>query len=51
MNKTSYAASIEFAGRKMQVSYRTPRELVRALRDMGKSQTANMRVLKIYVKG
>jgi hypothetical protein len=46
-----YCASVEFAGRKIQVSYRTPSELVRALRDMSTSQTANLRVLKVYAKG
>jgi hypothetical protein len=49
--KTRYSASIEFDGRKIQISYNTPRELVRALRDMGQSTTANMHVRKLYTKG
>lgn len=48
---TTYCASISYAGRTMQIAYRSPRLLVQALRDMGKSQSANLIVKKIYTKG
>ncbi len=41
------AASITFSGRKIQVTFKTPRELVQALRDYGSALTA---VHKIYFK-
>lgn len=46
-----YCASITFAGRKIQISHRSATELVRALRDMGRSITGNLQVHKIYTKG
>ena len=46
-----YGASISFAGRTIQISYRTPHELVRALQDMGRSATGGLVVLKLYTKG
>ena len=46
-----YGASVSFAGRTIQISYRTPHELVRALRDMGRSDTGGLVVFKLYTKG
>jgi hypothetical protein len=48
---TRFCASVSFAGRTFQVAYRTPQELVRALRDMGRSATGQLQVRKVYAKG
>jgi molybdenum-dependent DNA-binding transcriptional regulator ModE len=46
-----FCASVKFAGRTIQISYRTPRELVRALRDLARSSSAGLEIVKIYAKG
>ncbi len=46
-----FCASVTFAGRKIQISYRVPRELVRALRDLGSSAGSGLIVHRVYVSG